>query len=73
MEILGIDIGGSGIKGAIVDTNKGELVSERIRIPTPKPATPEAISEVISTLCQEHQWKGAVGVSFPTIIKKGEI
>lgn len=71
MEILGIDIGGSGIKGAIVDTNKGELVSERIRIPTPKPATPEAISEVISTLCKEHQWKGAVGVSFPTIIKKG--
>ena len=40
MEILGIDIGGSGIKGAVVDTNKGELVSERIRIPTPKPATP---------------------------------
>ncbi len=71
MEILGIDIGGSGIKGAIVDTNNGELVSERIRIPTPKPATPEAISEVISTLCQEHQWKGVVGVSFPTIIKKG--
>lgn len=71
MEILGIDIGGSGIKGAIVDTNKGELVSERIRIPTPKPATPGAISEVISTLCQEHQWKGVVGVSFPTIIKKG--
>ena len=71
MEILGIDIGGSGIKGAIVDTNKGELVSERIRIPTPKPATPGTISEVTNTLCQEHQWKGAVGVSFPTIIKKG--
>lgn len=71
MEILGIDIGGSGIKGAVVDTNKGELVSERIRIPTPKPSTPETISEIISTLCQEHQWEGVVGVSFPTIIKKG--
>lgn len=47
MNILGIDIGGSGIKGAIVDTKKGELISDRIRIPTPKPATPEAISEVI--------------------------
>ena len=44
MEILGIDIGGSVIKGAVVDTNKGELVSERIRIPTPKPATPERIA-----------------------------
>ena len=40
MNILGIDICGSGIKGAIVDTKKGELISDRIRIPTPKPATP---------------------------------
>jgi len=72
MEILGIDIGGSGIKGAIVDTKKGELVSERLRIPTPKPATPEAVSEVIRTICNQHQWSGIVGVSFPTIIKKGK-
>ena len=43
MEILGIDIGGSGIKGAIVDTNKGEIISERLRIPTPKPAKPGAL------------------------------
>jgi polyphosphate glucokinase len=72
MEILGIDIGGSGIKGAIVDTNKGEIVSERLRIPTPKPAKPEAISEVIKTLCNQLQWSGIVGVSFPTIIKNGK-
>ncbi len=72
MEILGIDIGGSGIKGAIVDTNKGEIVSERLRIPTPKPATPEAISEVIKMLCNQHQWNGIVGVSFPTIVKNGK-
>lgn len=71
MNILGIDIGGSGIKGAIVDTKKGELISDRIRIPTPKPATPEAISEVIKTICQQLQWSNIVGVSFPTIIKKG--
>ena len=72
MEILGIDIGGSGIKGAIVDTNKGEIVSERLRIPTPKPAKPEAISEVIKILCNQHQWNGIIGVSFPTIIKNGK-
>jgi polyphosphate glucokinase len=71
MNILGIDIGGSGIKGAIVDTKKGELISDRIRIPTPKPATPEAISEVIKTICQQLHWSSIVGVSFPTIIKKG--
>jgi len=72
MEILGIDIGGSGIKSAIVDTNKGEIISERLRIPTPKPATPEAISVVIKTLCDRHQWNSTVGVSFPTIIKNGK-
>lgn len=72
MNILGIDIGGSGIKGAIVDTKTGELISERIRIPTPKPATPEAVSEVIKNLCHGHQWNGVVGVSFPTIIKNGQ-
>jgi polyphosphate glucokinase len=45
MEALGIDIGGSGIKGAIVDTQTGELKSERIRIPTPQPATPKAVAD----------------------------
>ena len=72
MNILGIDVGGSGIKGAIVDTKTGELISERIRIPTPKPATPEAVSEVIKNLCHGHRWNGVVGVSFPTIIKNGQ-
>ena len=72
MKILGIDIGGSGIKAAIVDTETGTLVGERLRIPTPKPATPEALSEVIKTLCRQHQWESNVGVSFPTIIKNGK-
>ena len=45
MDILGVDIGGSGIKGAIVDTITGELKSERIRIQTPQPATPEAVAK----------------------------
>lgn len=45
MNILGIDIGGSGIKGAIVNTKNGELISERYRIPTPKPSTPEAVTK----------------------------
>lgn len=72
MEILGIDVGGSGIKGAVVDTEDGTLVSDRLRIPTPKPALPEAISDVIESLCNSFKWNGPVGVSFPTIIKNGK-
>ena len=47
MLILGVDIGGSGIKGAIVDTEKGELVTDRYRIETPQPATPEAVAAAL--------------------------
>lgn len=72
MEILGIDIGGSGIKGAIVDTVTGQLISERHRIPTPKPSTPDAVAEVIQALVNYFQWKGAVGVAFPMVIKNGQ-
>ncbi len=71
MTILGIDVGGSGIKGAIVNTLNGDLQSDRIRIPTPKPATPQRIADVIKTLCETLNWEGPVGVSFPTIIKNG--
>ena len=50
MVILGVDIGGSGIKGALVDTEQGKFVSDRIRIETPKPATPEAVAETLKEL-----------------------
>ena len=72
MEILGIDVGGSGIKAAIVDVTSGQLQSERLRIPTPQPATPSDIASVIKTMCDEFNWGGAVGVSFPTVIKNGK-
>lgn len=69
MEILGIDVGGSGIKGAIVDTHKGELITDRYRIPTPKPATPPAVIETIEAIINKFEWKGAVGCGFPAAIK----
>ena len=50
MKILGIDIGGTGMKGAIIDTQTGELLSDRLRIPTPKPATPDSITNELETL-----------------------
>lgn len=72
MKVLGIDIGGSGIKAAIVDVKTGELLSERHRIDTPKPATPEAVSKVIQQMVDYFNWKKAVGCSFPTTIVNGK-
>ncbi len=68
MEILGIDVGGSGIKGAVVDTKKGTLLTDRHRIPTPQPATPTAVIETISELIREFNWHGQVGVGFPAAV-----
>lgn len=70
---LGIDIGGSGIKGALVDTEKGELVSERIRIPTPKPSTPDAVIKVIKQMVDEFRYKGPIGVGIPGIVLHGVV
>ncbi|APZ47152.1 polyphosphate glucokinase [Polaribacter reichenbachii] len=72
MKILGFDIGGSGIKAAIVDTKTGELISERHRIDTPKPATPEAVAKVVKEMVEHFNWKKAVGCSFPTTIVDGQ-
>jgi polyphosphate glucokinase len=71
MHILGVDIGGSGIKGAIVDTIKGELVTERYRIETPQPATPEAIAAALAQLVIHFNWNGPVGCGFPAVIQHG--
>lgn len=72
MQILGIDIGGSGIKAAVVETQTGELVSERHRIPTPKPAKPEAVAATVKEMLEFFNWKSTVGVSFPTVIVEGK-
>lgn len=69
MKRLGIDIGGSGIKGAIVDTKKGELITERYRIPTPDPATPDAVIASVIELVREFEWKGAIGCGFPAAVR----
>lgn len=71
MQALGIDIGGSGIKGAIVDLEKGELASERLRIETPQPSTPDAVAKVVGQLVRQFDWRGAVGSTFPAIVRNG--
>lgn len=71
MRILGIDVGGSGIKGAVVDTVKGEMLTERHRIPTPQPATPQAVADTIKALVDHFNWKGPIGCGFPAAIQHG--
>lgn len=70
-ERLGIDIGGSGIKGAIVDLDGGELVGERLRVETPEPATPQAVAETLAGLIAEFDYEGQIGVGFPAVLVDG--
>jgi polyphosphate glucokinase len=71
--VLGIDIGGSGIKAAPVDTATGQLVTERQKLATPQPATPEAIAQVVAQLVQAFQWTGPAGITFPGVVVDGVI
>jgi polyphosphate glucokinase len=69
MKALGIDVGGSGIKGTIVDLNRGELVTDRIRYVTPKHARPRAVALKIAKIASKLEWRGEIGVGFPAAIK----
>lgn len=73
MNVYGIDVGGSGIKGAPVDTATGELLSERVRVGTPQPATPEAILATCVEVVRTSEWEGPVGCGFPAVIKDGVV
>lgn len=66
---FGIDVGGSGIKGAIVDLDTGEFVGERHKIATPQPATPEAVAETITAIIEHFGWDGPVGITLPSVMK----
>jgi polyphosphate glucokinase len=70
---LGIDIGGTGIKGAPVDTKTGELLAPRHRIPTPQPATPSAVAGVFAEVAREFDWTGPIGATFPAVVKAGTV
>lgn len=66
---FGIDIGGSGIKGARVDLETGQFVGDRIKILTPKPATPEAVAATVREILDQAQWEGPVGIAMPSVIQ----
>jgi polyphosphate glucokinase len=71
VNILGIDIGGSGIKGAPVDIEQGQLARERHKIATPQPSTPEAVALVVAELVRHFEYQGPIGCTFPAIVQHG--
>lgn len=70
---FGVDIGGTGIKGAVVDLDRGELAGERVRIPTPRPATVDAVLSVVREVTERAHWSGPVGCTFPGIVRHGVV
>ena len=72
-QAFGIDIGGTWMMAAPVDLATGELTGERIRIDTPKPATPEAMAEVAAELVRRHGWDGPVGICLPGVVRRGVV
>ena len=72
MKVLGIDIGGSAVKGAPVDTKTGELLAERHRIATPKKVSPEELARIVAEIAARFRWKGPIGVGFPGVIQGGK-
>ena len=73
MDVLGIDIGGSGIKAAPVDVTTGTLTAERVKVPTPRPAQPDPVAEAVKQLVADFGWSGPIGVTFPERLAKKAI
>ncbi len=70
---FGVDIGGSGIKGAPVDTTTGNLTAERLRIETPQPSEPDAVADAVAEVVNHFGWVGPVGCTFPAVVKHGVV
>jgi polyphosphate glucokinase len=68
---FGVDIGGSGIKGCLVDLEQGRLIGDRLRVETPQPAVPGSVYPVVAGIVSSFGWTGRVGVTFPGVMKQG--
>jgi len=71
VDVLGIDIGGSGIKAAPVDVTSGALTAERVKVPTPQPALPAPVADAVSGLVADFSWPGPIGITFPGVVIGG--
>jgi polyphosphate glucokinase len=70
---FGVDVGGSGVKGGIVDLETGQLIGERYKLPTPQPATPEAVAKTIAAVVKEFSWTGPLGATYPGVVTNGVV
>ena len=70
---FGIDVGGSGVKGGIVDLDTGLLIGERFKLATPQPATPDAVAKTIAEVVKEFDWTGPLGVTYPGVVTEGVV
>lgn len=71
MNILGIDFGGSGVKGALVDIETGKLITDRFRLATPQGAKPKDVAQVVKQICEQFSWKGICGFGYPGVMING--
>ena len=71
MNILGIDIGGSGIKGAPVEVETGMLLKECYRLATPEPSSPDTVGDVVAKVVKHFKWKVPVGCTIPSVVRDG--
>ncbi len=69
--VLGIDVGGSGIKGNVVDVTRGRLLADRHEIPTPRPATPDQVAAAVAQMVAWFGWQGPVGCTLPAVVRGG--
>src|SRR5215475_13635733 len=72
-DVLGVDIGGTGIKAAPVDVAAGRLTAERVKLPTPHPAATDSMARVITELVGQFSWQGPIGITFPGVVSAGTI
>lgn len=70
---FGVDVGGSGVKGGIVDLDTGQLIGERFKLPTPQPATPNAVAKTIAQVVREFAWTGPIGATYPGVVTDGVV
>jgi polyphosphate glucokinase len=70
---FGVDVGGSGVKGGIVDLATGELIGERFKLPTPQPSTPDAVAKTIAAVVREFGWTDSLGVTYPGVVTDGTV
>jgi polyphosphate glucokinase len=73
MKVLGVDVGGSGIKGAVVNTKNGRLITDRIRYGTPQPSKPKAVIKTIKKIVADFDYSGSIGVGFPAVVMDGVV